>query len=56
MTVKELEEIFSRIIDKLNFEIGLDSRIKVKTDTYRIIPQKSGTNSITQKIGIQRKK
>ena len=38
MTVKELEEIFSRIIDKLKFEIGADSQIKVETDTYRIIP------------------
>ena len=38
MTVTELEKIFSRIIDKLKFEIGSDSQIKVKTDTYRIIP------------------
>jgi len=38
MTVKELEKIFSRIIDKLKFEIGEDLQIKVKTDSYRIIP------------------
>ena len=38
MTVNELEEIFSRIIGKLKFEVGEDSQIKVETDTYRIIP------------------
>ena len=38
MTVKDLEEIFARIIGKLKYELGEDSEIKVESDIYRIIP------------------
>jgi hypothetical protein len=44
MTVKELEEIFSRIIDKLKFEIDENSQIDIETDTYRIIPAENWNN------------
>ncbi|MEM6699360.1 MAG: hypothetical protein AAF599_13245 [Bacteroidota bacterium] len=37
MTVIELEEVFKRIIDKLDFEIGRSSEIEIETDLYRLV-------------------